>query len=68
MLEWGGLVRASATWQRRSVFLHRGYLVTLEHRNSPQELASYNIWLNRWVANYDIMLNRWVANLLTHCG
>ena len=47
VLEWGGIARASASWHRRWVYLHRGWLLSLERANSPQELASHNIWLNR---------------------
>lgn len=47
LLEWGGLARATASWQKRWVYLHRGHLYSLEQRSSTEELASYNIWLNR---------------------
>ena len=39
VLEWGGLARASATWQRRYLCLYRGRLYCLEKRSAAQDLA-----------------------------
>lgn len=47
LLEWGGLARASASWQKRWVYLYRGRVYVLESKSAPQELTSHNIWLKR---------------------
>ncbi|KAK9815130.1 hypothetical protein WJX73_008307 [Symbiochloris irregularis] len=46
VLEWG-VAHASASWVKRWVYLHRGWLYCLERRSSQQELSSHNIWLDR---------------------
>ena len=48
VLVWGGIAYATATWQKRYAFLHRGRLYLLQKRSSPEELSSHSIWLNRY--------------------
>ena len=46
-LEWGGIAYATATWQKRYAYLHRGRIYLLQKRSSPNELTSHGVWLNR---------------------
>ena len=48
VLVWGGIAYATATWNQRYAYLHRGRLYLLEKRSSPEELSSHGVWLNRY--------------------
>ena len=68
VLEWG-IANASASWTKRWVYLHRGWLYCLERKESLQELSSNNIWLDRWGGPTDCCLQHgWLCMTTLACS